>query len=59
MQEIGTWYNLSVTFETARLLDERIHFRLSRQQPVDVILQVLSDIGIAQFVRREEGIVVR
>ena len=59
MQEIGTWYNLSVTFETARLLDERIHFRFPRQQPVDVILQVLSDMGIAQFVRGEEGIVVR
>ena len=59
MQEIGTWYNLSVTFETAHLLDERIHFRFSRQQPVDVILQVLSDMGIAQFVRGEEGIVVR
>lgn len=59
MREIGTWYNLSVTFEAIHLLDERIHFRLSRQQPVDVILQVLSDMGIAQFVRREEGIVVR
>lgn len=59
MQEIGAWYNLSVTFETVHLLDERIHFRFSRQQPVDVILQVLSDMGIAQFVRREEGIVVR
>ena len=44
---------------TLKLLDERIHFRLSRQQPVDVILQVLSDMGIAQFVRGEEGIVVR
>ena len=59
MQEIGTWYNLSVTFETARLLDERIHFRFPRHQPVDVILQVLGDMGIAQFVRGEEGIVVR
>ena len=59
MQEIGTWYNLSVTFETARLLDERIHFRFPRQQPVDVVLQVLGDMGIAQFVRGEEGIVVR
>jgi ferric-dicitrate binding protein FerR (iron transport regulator) len=59
MREIGTWYNLSVTFETARLLDERIHFRFPRHQPVDVILQVLGDMGIAQFVRGEEGIVVR
>lgn len=59
MQEIGTWYNLSVTFETAHLLDERIHFRFPRQQPVDVILQVLGDMGIAQFVKEEEGIVVR
>lgn len=59
MQEIGTWYNLSVTFETVHLLDERIHFRFPRQQPVDVILQVLGDMGIAQFVRGEEGIVVR
>lgn len=59
MQEIGAWYNLTVTFESAHLLDERIHFRFSRQQPVDVILQVLGDMGIAQFVRSEEGIVVR
>jgi hypothetical protein len=59
MQEIGAWYNLSVTFEATHLLDERIHFRLGRQQPVEVILQVLNDMGIAQFVRREEGIVVR
>jgi hypothetical protein len=59
MQEIGAWYNLSVTFETVHLLDERIHFRFSRQQPVDVVLQVLGDMGIAQFVRSEEGIVVR
>ena len=59
MQEIGAWYNLTVTFESPHLLDERIHFRFSRQQPVDVILQVLGDMGIAQFVRSEEGIVVR
>jgi ferric-dicitrate binding protein FerR (iron transport regulator) len=59
MQEIGAWYNLTVTFESLHLLDERIHFRFSRQQPVDVILQVLSDMGIAQFVKEEEGIVVR
>ena len=52
-------YNLTVTFESPHLLDERIHFRFSRQQPVDVILQVLGDMGIAQFVRSEEGIVVR
>ena len=59
MQEIGAWYNLTVTCESPHLLDERIHFRFSRQQPVDVILQVLGDMGIAQFVRSEEGIVVR
>lgn len=59
MQEIGAWYNLTVTFRSSQLLDERIHFRFGRQCTVDVILQVLNDMGIAEFVRSEEGIVVQ
>lgn len=49
MQEIGAWYNLSVIFQSSDLLAERIHFRFSRQCPVEVILQILNDVGIARF----------
>lgn len=59
MQEIGAWYNLTVTFQSPHLLEERIHFRFSRQRPVGTILQVLNDMGIAQFALEDEGIVVR
>ena len=59
MQEIGAWYNLTVIFQSPHLLDERIHFSFSRQCSVDTLLQVLNDMGIAQFVKGEEGIVVR
>ena len=59
MQEIGAWYNLTVTFRSPRLLEERIHFRFSRQRPIETILQVLNDMGIARFVMEDGGIVVR
>ena len=59
MQEIGAWYNLTVIFQSSRLLNERIHFRFSRHRPVETILQVLNDMGIAQFVLEDKGIVVR
>ena len=59
MQEIGAWYNLTVIFQSPRLLGERIHFSISRQYPIDSVLQVLNDMGIAQFVKEEKGIVVR
>ena len=59
MQEIGTWYNLTVTFLSPHLLEERIHFRFSRQRPAEILLQVLNDMGIAQFAMEDGGIVVR
>lgn len=58
MQEIGVWYNISVTFESPHLLDQRIHFRFSRQHTIDTILQVLNDIGIAQFTMDRDEIKV-
>lgn len=58
MQEIGSWYNISIVFRSRPLLDERIYFRISRQLPVNAVLDALNDLRIAQFTMKEGKIIV-
>ena len=58
MQEIGSWYNISVVFRSRPLLKERIYFRMSREDSVDKVLGVLNDLGVAKFSMKDERIVV-
>ena len=58
MQEIGSWYNISVVFHSRPLLDERIYFRMNRKASADEVLAVLNDMGIAKFELIDKKIVV-
>ena len=58
MQEIGSWYNISVVFHSRPLLDERIYFRMNRKASADEVLEVLNDMGIAKFELTDKKIVV-
>lgn len=58
MQEIGSWYNISVVFHSRPLLEERIYFRMNRAASVEDVLGVLNDMGIAKFELTNEKIVV-
>ena len=58
MQEIGSWYNISVVFHYRPLLEERIYFRMNRSASIDEVLGVLNDLGIAKFDSKEGVIVV-
>ena len=58
MQEIGSWYNISVVFHSRPLLEERIYFRMERVKEVKGVLQVLNDMGIAKFELADKKIVV-
>ena len=58
MQEIGSWYNISVVFHSRPLLEERIYFRMERVKEVKGVLQVLNDMGIAKFELVDKKIVV-
>lgn len=58
MQEIGSWYNISVVFHSRPLLDERIYFRMNRKASADEVLAVLNDMGIAKFELTDKKIVV-
>ena len=58
MQEIGSWYNISVVFRSRSLLDERIYFRINRQLPVNAVLDALNDLRIARFLIKDEKVVV-
>ena len=58
MQEIGSWYNISVVFHSRPLLDERIYFRMNRKASADEVLAVLNDMGIAKFELTDKQIVV-
>ena len=58
MQEIGSWYNISVVFHSRPLLEERIYFRMERVKEVKGVLQVLNDMGIAKFELADRKIVV-
>ena len=58
MQEIGSWYNISVVFHYRPLLEERIYFRMNRSASIDEVLGVLNDLGIAKFESKEGVIVV-
>ena len=59
MQEIGSWYNISVVFHSRPLLEERIYFRMERVKEVKSVLQVLNDMGIAKFEIVDDRIVVK
>ncbi len=58
MQEIGSWYNISVVFHSRPLLEERVYFRMNRTVSVNEILGVLNDLGVAKFSMKEGLIVV-
>ena len=58
MQEIGSWYNISVVFYSRPLLEERIYFRMSRKASTNEVLAVLNDMGIAKFEIENEKITV-
>ena len=58
MQEIGSWYNISVVFHSLPLLEERIYFSMNRKASVNEVLGVLNDLGVAKFSMKEGVIVV-
>ena len=58
MQEIGSWYNISVIFHSRPLLDERIYFNMNRKSSVNEVLEVFNDLGVAKFSMKEGVIVV-
>ena len=58
MQEIGSWYNISMVFHSRPLLEERIYFRMNRTASVNEVLGVLNDLGVAKFSLEEEKIIV-
>ena len=58
MQEIGSWYNISVVFHSRPLLEERIYLRMNRERPVEEVLEVLNDLGVAKFSMKDNRIVV-
>ena len=58
MQEIGSWYNISVVFHSRPLLEERIYFRMNRERSIEEVLEVLNDLGVAKFSMRDNRIVV-
>ena len=58
MQEIGSWYNISVVFHSRPLLEERIYFRMNRERSIEEVLEVLNDLGVAKFSMKDNRIVV-
>ena len=58
MQEIGSWYNISVVFHSRPLLEERIYLRMNRKASANEVLTILNDMGIAKFEIVKEKIVV-
>ena len=58
MQEIGSWYNISVVFHSRTLLEERIYFRMSRERSIEDVLGVLNDLEVAKFEIKGKQIVV-
>jgi len=58
MQEIGSWYNISVVFHSRPLLEERIYLRMNRKVDANEVLTILNDMGIAKFEIVKEKIVV-
>ena len=58
MQEIGSWYNISVVFHSRPLLEERIYFSMNRKSSVNEVLEVLNDLGVAKFSMKDNKIFV-
>lgn len=49
MNDIGSWYNVSIAFHSARLLPLRVHFNFPRTVPLKDVMQALNDLGVAKF----------
>ena len=58
MQEIGSWYNLSVIFHSRPLLEERVYIRMNRKTSVDEVLEILNDLNLAKFKMKDGKISV-
>ena len=58
LQNIGTWYNISIICHSADLLHKRVHFRFSRNVPIKTLLNVLNDLNIAHFQYDNKQIIV-
>lgn len=58
LQDIGTWYNISVICRSTDLLHQRVHFRYSRKASLKELLAALNDLGIAHFQYKNKQIVV-
>ena len=58
MQDIGSWYNISIVFRSRPFLDERIYFHINRQLPVNTVLDPHNALKFAQFTMKERKIIV-
>ena len=58
MIEIGSWYNISVAFQHYHLLKERIYFHMNRERSIEEVLEMLNDLGVAKFIKKDQLIVV-
>lgn len=59
MREVGAWYNHSVVFRSRELMDERIHFKMSRNYSCEEVLRALEDMQLASFEWKDGKIVVK
>lgn len=58
MRAVGTWYNKSVIFHSAELLDCRVHFRFPRTVPLTEVVQALNDLGIARLELQNDCVII-
>lgn len=59
MQEIGSWYNMDIIFNSRTLLDERVYVKISREMSCDEVLEILCDLKIAEFYIENDKIRVK
>ena len=58
MRAVGTWYNKSVIFHSADLMNCRVHFRFPRTLPLSELLLALNELGIARLEMQDDKIVI-
>lgn len=59
MNDIGSWYNVTIAFADRKAATTRVHFSLPRSASLPDVLRALNDMGIGTFTLTDNKVTVK
>lgn len=59
MNDIGSWYNVTIAFADRKAAAMRVHFSLPRSAPLPDVIRALNDMGIGTFTLTDNMVTVK